>query len=69
MYHSQKPEKLPYESEGPGIQIYLRPKLENACSIWDPFMVDNIKKLEGVQRRSAHLFGTNTAIMIALPAY
>ena len=31
----------------------LRPKLEYACSIWDPYTDVNIKTLEGVQRRSA----------------
>ena len=31
----------------------LKPKLEYACSIWDPYTDINIKTLEGVQRRSA----------------
>ena len=31
----------------------LSPKLEYACSIWDPYTAVNIKTLEGVQRRSA----------------
>ena len=31
----------------------LRPKLEYASSVWDPYTAENINKLEGVQRRSA----------------
>ncbi len=31
----------------------LRPKLEYACAIWDPYTDDNIEKLERVQRRAA----------------
>ena len=31
----------------------LRPKLEYASAVWDPFTEDNIRKLEAVQRRAA----------------
>ena len=31
----------------------LRPKLEYASSVWDPYTAENINKLKGVQRRSA----------------
>ena len=31
----------------------LRPKLEYASAVWDPFSEDNIRKLEAVQRRAA----------------
>ena len=31
----------------------LRPKLEYASAVWDPFTEDNICKLEAVQRRAA----------------
>jgi hypothetical protein len=31
----------------------VRPLLEYACTVWDPFTNVNIQKLESVQRRSA----------------
>ena len=31
----------------------LRPKLEYASAVWDPFTEENIRKLEAVQRRAA----------------
>ena len=34
-------------------KFILRPKLEYASSVWDPYNAANINKLEGVQRRSA----------------
>jgi hypothetical protein len=37
----------------------VRPKLENSCSIWDPYSHDNINKLEMVQRRAARYVQNN----------
>ena len=34
-------------------KAYVRPILEYACSVWDPYTETNIKKLESVQRRAA----------------
>ena len=44
----------------------LRPKLEYACSIWDPYTDVNIKTIERVQRRSAFLSAISSATMRAL---
>ena len=31
----------------------MRPLLEYACSVWDPYTEENISRLEAVQRRAA----------------
>ena len=37
----------------------LRPKLEYASAVWDPFTEDNIRKLEAVKRRAARFVCNN----------
>ena len=34
-------------------QSLVRPKLEYYCSLWDPYITNNIHKIEQVQRRAA----------------
>jgi hypothetical protein len=34
-------------------QSLVRPKLEYSCSVWDPYITENIYKIEQVQRRAA----------------
>ena len=50
---SQKPQNCPKNLKDLAYKSILRPKLEYACSIWDPYTTGNIKTFEGVQRRSA----------------
>ena len=38
----------------------VRPSLEYACSVWDPYTKDNITQIEQVQRRAArYMYVTN----------
>ena len=53
-----------FRSAGPKIKeqlykTYVRPALEYSSSVWDPHTLDNINKIEKVQRRAAR-FTTNT---------
>lgn len=34
-------------------KAFVRPVLEYACSVWDPYTTKNISKIEAVQRRAA----------------
>ena len=52
-YLSPPPENLLKNLKDLAYKSFLRPKLERSCSMWDPYTVANIKKLEGVQRLSA----------------
>ena len=45
--------KCPRNLKDLAYKSILRPKLEYASSVWDPYTAENINKLEGVQRRSA----------------
>ena len=38
---------------------YVRPTLEYACSVWDPYLKKDINKLEKVQRRAARFVTNN----------
>ena len=37
----------------------VRPSLEYACSVWDPYTKEDITQLEQVQHRAARYFNTN----------
>ena len=37
----------------------VRPLLENAATVWDPYTDKNIRKIEKVQRRAAHFVVRN----------
>ena len=43
----------PREIKNMAYKSILRPKMEYAAPIWDPYTKDNIQLLEGVQRRAA----------------
>ncbi len=43
----------PRDIKAMAYKTILRPKLEYAAPVWDPYTDDNIQKLEGVQRRAA----------------
>lgn len=45
--------KAPQKTKEAAYKALIRPKVEHCSSIWDPYQVINITKLEGVQRRSA----------------
>ena len=34
-------------------KLLVRPSLEYACSVWDPYFAEDINKLESIQRRAA----------------
>ena len=40
-------------SKGTDIKSLVRPSLEYACSVWDPYFAEDINKLESIQRRTA----------------
>jgi hypothetical protein len=45
--------QLPRKSKAQCYQTLVRPLMEYACTIWDPYNKENINKLKAVQRRSA----------------
>ena len=46
---------------------YVRPILENSCTVWDPYRIYQQRQLEMVQRRAAVLSAIATARHPALP--
>ena len=48
---------------------YVRPILENSCTVWDPYRIYQQRQLEMVQRRAAVLSAIATARHPALPTW
>jgi len=47
--------KFPEEIKKRAYQAKVRPNVEYACSAWDPYQENHIKKIEMVQRRSTRV--------------
>ena len=51
--------RAPKKTKITAVNTLVRPKVEYAAAIWDPYTQDNINKLEGVQRRAARYVYNN----------
>ncbi len=56
----------PQEIKDKAYKVYVRPTMEYASPIWDPYTADNIKKIESVQRKASRFvcnkFGRDVSV-------
>ena len=57
---AQEPLKVPRNSQTKrAYQALVRPHVEYASAVWDPYLIKDVKKVESVQRRTARFVKNN----------